>query len=227
MITRMYKLSPSDLTFLWSECPRCFYLKVVRNFRRPSSPFPSIFSRIDRMMKTYFQDKPSHELAPELPQGMVKMGDRWVKSQPILLPGHSPYFYLTGKFDCLVEFNEGSYGVVDFKTSEAKEEHVQFYSRQLHAYAYALENAEPGSLHLSPITRLGLLTVEPKLMDRIESDKIAYLGDVTWQECPLNYPDFKSFLGEVISTLELPEPPPSGQTCEYCAYRQSSRENDW
>ena len=25
----MYKLSPSDLTFLWDGCKHCFYLKVI------------------------------------------------------------------------------------------------------------------------------------------------------------------------------------------------------
>ena len=223
----MWKLAPSDLTFLWSECPRCFYLKVVHNLRRPYSPFPSIFTRIDRLMKDYFQDKPCEELTPDLPEGVVKMGDRWVTSTPIVLPGHAPSCYLTGKFDCLVEFVDGSYGVVDFKTSEAKPEHVPFYSRQLHAYAYALEYSAPNCLHLSPVSRLGLLTVEPVLMDRLHPGRIAYLGDVTWQECPMSYPDFLSFLEEVIAILSSPDPPESGPNCAYCAYRQSARGHIW
>ena len=49
-----YTLSPSDLTFLWDECKRCFYLKVRENFRRPSAPFPSIFGLIDRLMKDIY-----------------------------------------------------------------------------------------------------------------------------------------------------------------------------
>ncbi len=223
----MIKLSPSDLTFLWSECPRCFYLKVVHNLRRPASPFPGIFTRIDRLMKDYFQEKSCAELTPLLPEGVVKTGDRWVKSTPIALPGHASTFYLTGKLDCLVEFTDGSYGVVDFKTSEAKPEHVAFYSRQLHAYAYALEYSAPNSLYLSPVSRLGLLTVEPVLMDRLHPGRIAYLGDVTWQECPKSYPDFLDFLEEVVAVLELTEPPESGSDCAYCAYRKSSRTHDW
>jgi hypothetical protein len=216
----MWKLSPSDLTFLWSECPRCFYLKVVHNLRRPSSPFPGIFTRIDRLMKDYFQDKASEELTPQLPAGIVKMGDRWVTSAPIVLPGHTSSCYLTGKFDCLVEFTDGSFGVVDFKTSESKPEQVAFYSRQLHAYAFALEYPSPNS-------RMGLLSVEPVLVDRLHPDKIAYLGNVSWQECPKSYPDFLSFLDEVVTVLELPDPPGSGSNCAYCAYRQGSRNHNW
>ncbi len=38
-----WKISPSDLTFLWDECPRCFYLKVRHKFKRPGLPFPKIY----------------------------------------------------------------------------------------------------------------------------------------------------------------------------------------
>ena len=51
----IWKLSPSELTFLWDECPRCFYLKVVHKFNRPWGAFPGIFSRIDKLMKDYYQ----------------------------------------------------------------------------------------------------------------------------------------------------------------------------
>lgn len=36
-----FKLSPSDLTFMWDECKH-FYLKAVHGFNRPSAPFPTI-----------------------------------------------------------------------------------------------------------------------------------------------------------------------------------------
>jgi len=45
-----YKLSPSDFAFLWEECKRCFYLKVVRGFARPRMAFPQIFNAIDSAM---------------------------------------------------------------------------------------------------------------------------------------------------------------------------------
>jgi hypothetical protein len=48
-----WKLSPSDFAFLWEECQRCFYLKVVRQFYRPWSPMPKIFTKIDGIMKRY------------------------------------------------------------------------------------------------------------------------------------------------------------------------------
>lgn len=62
---KIWKLSPSELTFLWDECPRCFYLKVIRNFSRPWSPFPSIFNRIDKLMKDYFDGRSAMDTTPD------------------------------------------------------------------------------------------------------------------------------------------------------------------
>lgn len=41
------KLAPSDLTFLWEECQRCFWLKVKGVLKRPSGLFPKVFTRLD------------------------------------------------------------------------------------------------------------------------------------------------------------------------------------
>ena len=48
----LIKISPSDLTFLWDECPRCFWRKYRLGVRRPFGIMPGIFSRIDSALKT-------------------------------------------------------------------------------------------------------------------------------------------------------------------------------
>jgi len=53
------------------------------------------------------------------------------------------------------------YGVIDFKASNPSTDSARMYSRQLHAYAYALEHPAPGKLSLSPVTKLGLLYFYP------------------------------------------------------------------
>ena len=218
-----WKLSPSDLTFLWDECPRCFYLKVVHGYTRPASAFPRIFSRIDQLMKAFFQDLPTADISPSLPEGFVRFGDRWVVSQPIQLPGHAQSTYIKGRFDSVVEFADGSFGVVDFKTSQPRQEHVAFYSRQLHAYAYALENPAEKALMLAPISRLGLLCVEPMDMNRVAADRLAYLGEISWLECPKDEAGFLDFIERVVSMLEDPQPPPPAENCAYCQYRDQAR----
>ncbi len=220
-----WKLSPSDLTFLWDECQRCFYLKVVHGFSRPFSPMPKIFNQIDKLMKDFFEGKPTVEISSALPDGVVRFGEKWVTSQPIALPNHHSSCFIKGKFDTVVEFADQSFGIVDFKTSAAKPEHIPFYSRQLHAYAYALENPAPGNLSLSPISRLGLLCVEPVQMDRTQSGQVAYLGNVTWLDCPKDNRQFLDFIDQVLTIIEQPSPPPSNPECIWCKYRDTARSN--
>jgi CRISPR/Cas system-associated exonuclease Cas4 (RecB family) len=226
-MAKRWKLSPSDLTFLWDECKRCFYLKVVHQFTRPSAPFPRIFGIIDTLMNTYFQGKSSDEISPDLPEGVVEYGEKWVVSQPIVLPNHASQCFILGRFDTVIAFSDGTYAVVDFKTTEPKPGHISFYSPQLHAYAYALEHPVPGKLALSPIKRLGLLCVEPTAIDRYKDGRIAYIGEVSWLEIPKDETQFLDFIGEVLTVLEQPEPPSPGPRCGYCHYREQTRISGW
>lgn len=220
------KLSPSDLTFLWDECPRCFYLKVVLGISRPAMAFPKIFSNIDLLMKRMFENKTTAEVLPNLPPGRVVFGGNWVQSTPIQFDGLASC-YIAGKFDSVVEFEEGGFAVIDFKTSQPNPHHVEFYGRQLSAYAYALEHAAPGKLALAPITRLGLLCVEPVDIDRDGHGRIRYAGEVTWMEVPKNEDKFLGFIQQVARVLSAPEPPAPAEKCSFCKYRAEAREHQW
>ncbi len=218
-----WKLSPSDLTFLWDECKRCFYLKVRHDFRRPAAPFPRIFSTIDLLMKDIYLEHSTRKISPTLPEGKTIMTGRWVTSAPVMAPNQQDSCSIQGIFDTVVQFEDGSYGVVDFKTSRPKAEHVAFYSRQLQAYAYALEHPAPGKLHLAPVSRLGLLVYDPHSMSESGADGLALLGSATWLDCPLDENRFLGFLAEVMQLLSQPEPPPPGADCSYCTYRLAAR----
>jgi hypothetical protein len=218
-----YRLSPSDLTFLWDECKRCFYLKVREKFRRPSAPFPGIFGLIDRLMKDIYLGNSNKKMTNELPEGQAIMSGRWVNSAPIRLPNHDITCSIRGLFDTVVHFEDGSYGIVDFKTTTVKPEHVDFYSRQLRAYAYALEHPMPGQLHAAPITRLGLLCFDPKKMLENEEVGLELAGPATWLECPVDEDAFLGFIDEVMTILENPEAPAADPKCTYCTYRDASR----
>ncbi len=222
-----FKLSPSDLTFLWDECPRCFYLKVVLGLPRPAMAFPKIFSNIDLLMKKMFDGKSTSEFSPDLPPGHVLFGGKWVESTPINSPDKKVSCYIKGIFDSVVEFDDGSYAVIDFKTSEPNPHHVEFYGRQLSAYAYALEHAAAGKLALAPITRLGLLCVEPIDIDRDDRGRIRYAGEVTWMPVPKDEAGFLAFIDRVLQVLALPEPPPASEKCGFCKYRADAREHGW
>jgi len=223
MSNRNWKLSPSDFAFLWEECKRCFYLKVVSGFPRPRSIMATIFKIIDNEMNKYFSGKRLENIIPGFPAGVVEYGENWVESQPISFPDKNSTCFIKGRFDTVIKFDDGNYGVIDFKTSQRRSEHIPLYARQLHAYAYALENAGPGKLSIAPITKLGLLVYEP---DRFSADRIdsALLsGAISWIEIPRNNDTFFEFLGEVMSVLEQPSPPGGSPSCEWCRYRDTSR----
>jgi PD-(D/E)XK nuclease superfamily len=225
MPNALYKLSPSDLTFLWDECPRCFYLKYIHAISRPAAPFPAVFGAIDRLMKAQFEGRQASELDPSLPPGLISVTEKWLESVPITLPDHKLTIFLRGKIDALIGFENGSYGIVDFKTSEPKKEQIPFYARQLHAYAYALEHPAPGRLAFSPISRLGLYVEAPHATLAATTSEISFHFRSTWLEVPYNEAGFLEFLGQVLSLLELSDPPPASESCNYCKYRQHAREH--
>ena len=60
------KLSPSSINVML-ECPRCFWLQIVKKIRRPSGPFPSLPSGMDKVLKEHFDSfMEKGELPPEL-----------------------------------------------------------------------------------------------------------------------------------------------------------------
>jgi len=216
-------LNPSDFAFLWEECRRCFYLKVVTNFPRPRTPMPGIFRLIDSQMREFYAGKQTSGAMPFLPPGTIETSESRVQSAPISVPGHSSTCTIKGKLDTLVRFNDNTYGIVDFKTASPRSEHKTFYSRQLHGYAAALEKAAPENLSLSPVTKLGLVVFEPSAFLASHAHSASLTGKVNWIEIPRDDSKFLAFLKEVLNTLELPKPPASSPTCQWCQYRDTSR----
>jgi hypothetical protein len=212
-----WRLSPSDLTFLWDECRRCFWLKVTGNLPRPRAPFPRIFGILDGQTKEFFSAKRTEEMSPRLPPGRMYSGDRWVRSRPLEIPGHRRRVLLRGRIDTALAFEDGTFGIVDFKTAEPKAHHVGLYGRQLHAYALAAESAARGSLALSPVSVLGLLCVEPVGVEG-HKEGVAFYGDPQWIEVPRDDDAFLAFLLQIMLVLDEDLPPEPAPGCQFCRY---------
>ncbi|MCR4284660.1 MAG: PD-(D/E)XK nuclease family protein [archaeon] len=61
-----HKLSPSAIN-LMKDCPRCFWLTQHKVWKRPSGPFPSLPSGMDKILKHHFNKfRDKGELPPEL-----------------------------------------------------------------------------------------------------------------------------------------------------------------
>jgi hypothetical protein len=214
-----FKLSPSLLTFGYEGCKRCFYLKLVHGISQPSIPLPSIFIQIANLLKDHYDGKHTSLLYTELPSGAVILGEKWVKSSVIQLPNHRDTCYISGRFDIVVSFDDGTYGVIDFKTGNPSNESANLYKRQLQAYAYALEHPAPKALGLSPISKLGLLYFYPSKIDQGSIKYLSYRADITWIEVENNEDSFLGFIDKVMGLLELTEMPEYSPTCQWCCYQ--------
>src|SRR5207249_9840180 len=95
--------------------------------------------------------------------------------------------------------------------------------RQLHAYAYALENPSPGQFALGPVSKLGLLVFEPSIFTNRNGGHASLGGGLSWIEIPRDDAFFFRFLDEVLSVLDQPSPPAGAPSCEWCQYRGISR----
>jgi hypothetical protein len=225
----MIKLSPSDFAFLWEQCKRCFYLKVVQGIRQPSMPMAAIFKRLEGLQMKFYDGRRTTDLLPELPPGIIRCGERVVESEPGQVEGQ-PEWFIYGKIDSLIEFDDGSWGILDFKTTTVTPEKGQLYGRQLHAYAHAFEHpaSAPRILKgqapgLSPISKLGILCFEPGELLLESPGRQAYKGQVQWIEIPRNPEQFLSFVGETLKVLkgQIPAPTPS---CDWCTYAATMKD---
>jgi len=214
-----YKLSPSDLTFLYDSCKHCFDLKVKHGIPQPSIPLPGVFSIIANLQKNHYSGRRTEDFCPQLPPGIVTLGEKRVQSAPIKFDDLASTCFIAGRFDVVAELDDGSFAVLDFKTGNPSEDKVGMYGRQLHAYAFALENPAKGALKLYPISRMGLLYYTPDTCEYTGNDRQVLAGQMTWHEVNRDDTSFRRFLHDVISLLDGPLPVPDPETCDWCSYR--------
>lgn len=214
-----YKLSPSDLTFLYDGCKHCFVLKVKHGVSQPSIPLPGVFSTIASLQKDHYSNKRTEEFCPQLPPGVVLFGEKRVRSSRIDFDGLASTCHISGRFDIVAKLDDGSYAIMDFKTGNPSEEKTEVYSRQLHAYALALENPADGELALAPISRLGLMYFTPDQCQYVGEARQTLTGHIKWVEINRDEVQFRAFLRDVVSLLDGPMPPPNLEQCDWCKYR--------
>jgi hypothetical protein len=221
MSTRRWTLSPSDFTSLWDACPRCFYLHVARGYPRPQAPASPLATRI----KATWAGRRTQTLAPDMPGGVVEIGERRVESEPldVHLPDAVHRCVIRGAFDTAVRLDDGGYALVELALGPLEADAAAALGRGLLACAHALEHPAAGATALGPVTRLGLLVFEPEKFSAEAGGVGALTGGLTWLEIPREDARLLGFLAEVLSTLERPLPPGGTPLCPWCVYRDVSR----
>jgi len=148
---RRTNLSPSALTFAWDNCHRCLWLEYNHQITAPNN-MPLVAELAD-MQESYFFDAKglaagtptlTSSMHPSIPLGKVISHGGWVLSKPIQIDGSDSHLSIRGKYDLLIEFENGTYGIIDCKMQANSKDKSDFYQPQLEAYAYALENPAKG-----------------------------------------------------------------------------------
>jgi hypothetical protein len=221
-----YRISPSSLSFDWESCKRCFHLTQTNKWKKPwLGGFPSIFRKIDSTMREFYHQQDLADLFPDLPNGIIDTGEVKLTSAPIAIPNRDSTVTFTGELDALVRFDDGTVGVIDFKTSEVKPQYIDLYFRQLMAYAEILENPAYGNAEV--VSQIGLIVVTPSRFTQstyavIGGNKSATLSmKVTWVEFPKDLVKWRSFLIDLVDLLDGEEPI-GKDGCAYCAMQRAS-----
>lgn len=223
---RPIRLSASALSVLL-DCPRCFWLQVNEELRRPQGPFPSLPSGIDAVLKAAMDE---HRTRGELPAELVgitegtlfpdqRQLDRWRDS----LRGDLRYtdaalgIEVVGGIDDLLVEN-GRLTPLDFKTRgyPVKADTHAHYEHQLDLYAWLftkLGQSVSGRgvlLFFSPVAYQG----EGRVQFRIEPVVIQ-----------TNVERANALLDQAVGILREPAPARHAD-CAFCRFATSRGAHD-
>lgn len=177
---------------------------------RPSI-MPRIFNVMSGLLQKGVQGQNPKDVHPDLPSGRFLREEGLLKSKPF----PSGKSYISGRFDLLAHFDDGTYGVIDVKMIDAKDGSLGKFDRQLHAYKYAFEHSQNDQP--IPISKIGLLIVTPTDI-RPHNGYLYYKAKPVWKEIPINMDKFFGFVQEVENVLDGPLPSPSN-ACGWCKYK--------
>jgi len=149
---REYIINPSALSYL---CNHCAYLK--QNFDLSNDTISAgITSTLDGIEKDYFLGD-SKKIDENLDKGQTIDPYNVTFYSKILFDNKKRPFRIKGKGDAIVKFDDGSCGIIDYKTSKFKknsskksdsfknsdlEKKINEYDPQLHAYYLLYSNLE-------------------------------------------------------------------------------------
>jgi hypothetical protein len=169
------------------------------------------------MQEALYRGKESTDLDSQLPSGKISRFGETVESTPILINGEPSKWRIKGKFDLVVEYDNGTVGLIDCKvtTSEMDDEKVNHYLPQLEAYCYALEH--PLDNQPVKVAHSGLMMWKIENATQDEEAHNYFSTQAAFLMVPRDHDGFKEFISEVIEVLEGPLPE-SGDKCNNCSF---------
>ena len=212
-------ISPSDLTFGLSTCKRCLWIKYWFKVTMPGQ-FPLV-GTMAALQEEHFQGADMPTIDPTLRPGKVSKWGEWVKSKPLVVNGVESRWRILGKYDLVSTNDDGTIGLIDCKVSDSPRDSGQFYSPQLEAYAYALENPAAGKAQV--VASMGLLVWKPTTAIGATVDDYGFGVFQKYVGVERDQANFLKVIGEFIDVLEgeLPDSGPECQTCNYLIARNA------
>lgn len=200
-------LSPSTLS-LYLDCPRCFWLKMVKKLDRPRGPVPTIMSGLDLVIKEYYDQYRQKGELPPIVAGKIP-GRLYQKVPPWLSMGDPEgKAKLVGKLDELLEPEPGLVAPIDHKTRGKKAEDVhRAYQLQMDIYDLLL-----GASGFKTPHKAWLIYYLPTSM---EHERFTFAIDV--KEIPTDADRARQVFINALKVIREKEPLPS-DACEFCRY---------
>lgn len=216
------KISRANLQ-LMKECPRCFWMYKHKGIGRPQGYPYTLSIAVDQLLKAEFDGYREKGIMHPV------LANHDGLAEAKLYPDHEQLTKwrnnfeglkyhdtgldatLFGAVDDMLEFNDGSLAVIDYKSSGAKEISVyDDYQTQMDVYTYILE-------------QLGLKTARKAYFVFYQVDKtngfngrLPFIGQI--REVATN-PDYvHGLFAEAVRLARSDTPPPSHSECQYCTW---------
>ncbi len=217
-----YKLSPSSIN-LMLDCPRCFWLHLVRKIRRPSGPFPSLPSGMDKILKEHFDRFMERGgFPPELREqdgidGCSLFNDKekleiWRNNfRGIQYLDEESGVLLRGAVDNILVKGEKLI-VLDYKTRgyPLKDNTHEYYQTQMDLYNLLLR-------------KNGYQTEDYAYLLFYYPNQVTETGEVIFNTKLIKLPTYpesgEEIFKKAVALLQLEEPPEPDPDCAFCRFR--------
>ncbi|MCM8796146.1 MAG: hypothetical protein NC928_05640 [Candidatus Omnitrophica bacterium] len=137
----MIKLSASSLN-LFLECPRCFWLYLNKNIKRPEKPVATITTGLDRVIKEHFEIYRQKGILPPMLAGRLpgKLISNFPKNGWLDFTDTRLDAKLGGYLDECLDLGNNFFAALDHKTRGSKPEGTHpAHQFQMDVYTFLLE----------------------------------------------------------------------------------------
>ena len=217
-MTDKITLSPSNLTFLWHSCKRCFYNHHVFKNRRPMTM--PLVGKMASLSEDWFIEKETNEIDPDLSPGKIVSSQKSLKAEIESNENLSRKYTISGKIDLLIEFEDGTFGIFDCKNTSGDSDKSWMYHTQLAAYKYCFEKMELGE-----VSQIGLIYQIIEGFYKSDDGNSNFTTEQKFVNVTPKMDQFEKLLSSVIQCLESEITPNSSPNCSFCKFAEKYNEN--